>query len=284
MRAETAIEDKGLFSNDFLRCLSVGRWHLGRRKAARAAPPLLRYLGAMAAASFDPFEVLGLERGATKDQIRTAYRELVARYHPDKHRGNPLEELAAAKLIEINRAYALLSDDEERAAFEARGQVSRPSAPQAPASPPPAMPQQLSKLLNSVGVIVKLALFPPIRPRSRARHLDGDSILDAEGSDLRDCRHSGDHDRRELPDARAQEIVALAMARRIVEHLGNESPPSRPCLRLVAAHSCRSPAPSGGLLRWCSVGPSDHSSASHYGNNGRSEAAHRYGRKLGALR
>jgi curved DNA-binding protein CbpA len=113
----------------------------------------------MAAASFDPFEVLGLERGASKDQIRAAYRELVARYHPDKHRGNPLEELAAAKLIEINRAYALLSDDENRAAFEARGQVSRPSGPQAPASPAPAMPQQLSKLLNSVGVIVSLLFF-----------------------------------------------------------------------------------------------------------------------------
>jgi hypothetical protein len=92
----------------------------------------------MAGAAFDPFEVV--------------------RYHPDKHRGNPLEELAAAKLIEINRAYELLSDDDKRAAYERRGQPSRP-APTSGSGTVPAAPQPIMKLLNSVGVIVSLILF-----------------------------------------------------------------------------------------------------------------------------
>jgi preprotein translocase subunit Sec63 len=111
----------------------------------------------MAAAPFDPFAVLGLDRGATQAQIRTAYRELVARYHPDKHRGNPLEELAAAKLVEINRAYEILSDDDKRKDFESRAPTPRSSAAVPPSNT--GMPEPLAKLLNSVGVIVSLILF-----------------------------------------------------------------------------------------------------------------------------
>lgn len=64
----------------------------------------------MASAAIDPYDVLGVAKTATPEQIRSAYRALAARYHPDKHAGNPLEGLAAEKLAEINRAYAMLSD------------------------------------------------------------------------------------------------------------------------------------------------------------------------------
>jgi preprotein translocase subunit Sec63 len=113
----------------------------------------------MASSAFDPYEVLGVRPGATKDQIRAAYRELVARYHPDKHRGNPLEELAAAKLIDINRAYEVLSDDAKRAAYEGRGHSPRPAPSAASSGTVAAAPQPIMKLLNSVGVIVSLILF-----------------------------------------------------------------------------------------------------------------------------
>src|SRR5438105_4555785 len=83
-----------------------------------------RYFLSMTA-MFDPFEVLGIRPNSTQEQIRTAYREQVARYHPDKHRGNPLEDLAAAKLVEINRAYEILTDDAKRASYEARGPANR---------------------------------------------------------------------------------------------------------------------------------------------------------------
>jgi curved DNA-binding protein CbpA len=77
------------------------------------------------AAELDPYAVLEVPRGAAIREIRAAYRALGARYHPDRHQGNPLEELAAARMVEINRAYELLSDPERRAAFDA---ASTPSA------------------------------------------------------------------------------------------------------------------------------------------------------------
>jgi preprotein translocase subunit Sec63 len=107
----------------------------------------------MASTVFDPFEVLGIGRDASPEQIRTAYREQVARYHPDKHRGNPLEELAAAKLVAINRAYQILSDDRQRAKHEARR--ARPSTPGAHA-PAPIAPHPAMKLVRSIGLLVAL--------------------------------------------------------------------------------------------------------------------------------
>ncbi len=75
----------------------------------------------------DPYSVLGIARNATPDEIRAAYHALVAKYHPDKYQGNPLEGLAAEKMAEINRAHEVLSDPERRAAFDS-GQVPWPRA------------------------------------------------------------------------------------------------------------------------------------------------------------
>jgi hypothetical protein len=66
----------------------------------------------------DPYAILGVPRSATQQEVRAAYRVLAARYHPDRHQGNPLEELASAKMAEINRAYAILSDPARRTAFD----------------------------------------------------------------------------------------------------------------------------------------------------------------------
>jgi MYXO-CTERM domain-containing protein len=85
----------------------------------------------------DPYAVLGVARTATEQELRTAYRELVARYHPDRHQGNPLKDLASAKLAEINRAYAILSDPARRAAYDA----GRSAAWQAPRSQAPGAPR-----------------------------------------------------------------------------------------------------------------------------------------------
>jgi curved DNA-binding protein CbpA len=73
----------------------------------------------MAPAELDPYAVLEVPRAATIREIRAAYRALGARYHPDRHQGNPLEELAAARMAEINRAYEVLSDPKRRAEFDA---------------------------------------------------------------------------------------------------------------------------------------------------------------------
>lgn len=53
----------------------------------------------------DPYEVLGVSKNATDDQIKDAYRELARKYHPDNYADNPLSDLAGEKMKEINEAY-----------------------------------------------------------------------------------------------------------------------------------------------------------------------------------
>ena len=53
----------------------------------------------------DPYEVLGVSRTASDNEIKSAYRELVKKYHPDNYANNPLADLASEKMKEINEAY-----------------------------------------------------------------------------------------------------------------------------------------------------------------------------------
>lgn len=53
----------------------------------------------------DPYSVLGVSPNASDDEVKTAYRELARKYHPDSYQGNPLADLATDKMQEINQAY-----------------------------------------------------------------------------------------------------------------------------------------------------------------------------------
>lgn len=54
----------------------------------------------------DPFEVLGVSRGASDEEVKNAYRALARKYHPDNYENdNPLKDLANEKMQEINMAY-----------------------------------------------------------------------------------------------------------------------------------------------------------------------------------
>lgn len=54
------------------------------------------------------YKILGLQVGASKEEVKRAYRRLALKYHPDKNPGN--EELTAKKFIEINEAYSVIMD------------------------------------------------------------------------------------------------------------------------------------------------------------------------------
>lgn len=53
----------------------------------------------------DPYRVLGVSPNATDDEIKSAYRELAKKYHPDNYANSPLADLAGEKMKEINEAY-----------------------------------------------------------------------------------------------------------------------------------------------------------------------------------
>ena len=53
----------------------------------------------------DPYEVLGLERGASEEEVKKAYRKLSRIYHPDANVNNPNKDQAEEKFKEIQQAY-----------------------------------------------------------------------------------------------------------------------------------------------------------------------------------
>lgn len=66
----------------------------------------------------DYYEVLGVDRGASPSEIKSAYRKLAMKYHPDR---NPGDKEAEAKFKEINEAYEVLSDENKRRQYDQFG-------------------------------------------------------------------------------------------------------------------------------------------------------------------
>jgi len=61
------------------------------------------------------YEILGIEKSASKDEVKKAFRKLAAKYHPDKKTGDE------AKFKEISEAYSVLSDEKKRAEYDTYG-------------------------------------------------------------------------------------------------------------------------------------------------------------------
>ncbi|MDD2907987.1 MAG: J domain-containing protein [Candidatus Gracilibacteria bacterium] len=69
----------------------------------------------------DLYNVLGLDKNASKEEVKKAYRKLAMQYHPDRNSG---DKSAEEKFKEINKAYEVLSDDEKRRNYDTFGDAS----------------------------------------------------------------------------------------------------------------------------------------------------------------
>lgn len=105
----------------------------------------------------DPYKVLGVSPGATQEQIKTAYRTLVKKYHPDKYADNPLGDLAEEKMAEINQAYDILSNGN---ANGSNGQYSRTTSSSASSL------GQVRNLINANRIREALAALDSINSHS----------------------------------------------------------------------------------------------------------------------
>ncbi|HQC29581.1 MAG TPA: DnaJ domain-containing protein, partial [Methylotenera sp.] len=70
------------------------------------------------AAKRDYYEVLGVNKDASEEEIKKAYRKLAMKYHPDRNPDNPKAE---EQFKEAKEAYEMLSDDQKRAAYDQYG-------------------------------------------------------------------------------------------------------------------------------------------------------------------
>src|SRR5437762_5870113 len=75
----------------------------------------------MAAKKRDYYEVLGLGRNASEEEIKRAYRKLAVKFHPDK---NPDDPHAEEKFKELGEAYDVLMDPDKRAAYDRFGHAA----------------------------------------------------------------------------------------------------------------------------------------------------------------
>ena len=66
----------------------------------------------------DYYEVLGVQKSASADEIKKAYRKAAMKYHPDR---NPGDKEAEAKFKEVGEAYEVLSDDSKRQRYDQFG-------------------------------------------------------------------------------------------------------------------------------------------------------------------
>ena len=114
----------------------------------------------------DHYEILGVSRNATQAEITAAYKSAVKKYHPDRHHGNDLQELAQERLKALNEAYEVLSNAQSRAWFDRTdglGGMPGPGAGGMPPNPLSGLGKRvigLAVIAVAVPAVVRLATNP----------------------------------------------------------------------------------------------------------------------------
>ena len=98
---------------DDLAVLGLMWWWNGKRKKAGSGSPGgggRRFRSAPNGTEESPYDVLGVSQGASREEIKSAYKRLVAQYHPDKvqHLGPEFQKLAHEKFVAVQEAYEKL--------------------------------------------------------------------------------------------------------------------------------------------------------------------------------
>ncbi|KAL2268494.1 hypothetical protein VTJ83DRAFT_3340 [Remersonia thermophila] len=96
----------------------------------------------------DPWKALGVERTADKAEIRSAYKKLVLKCHPDKIQDPALKALKASEFQKVQQAYELLNDDVERTKYEQKlrlAEMQRAKAQEVKTTPNISVPRSSSK-------------------------------------------------------------------------------------------------------------------------------------------
>ena len=145
------------------------------------------------------YDVLQVERDATPERVRAAYRRLAQKYHPDKMPGNANASRAMAA---INAAYEVLSDGHRRAEHDLW--IRRAERTAAPLPPVPAVPQNLWAILHPAASwpwyllfgtfvvafgTVATALYLTAMPARAASVPSAESCRTVAGAPAADCRH-----------------------------------------------------------------------------------------------
>ena len=77
----------------------------------------------------DFYETLGVARGASEDEIKSAYRKLAMRWHPDRNNGS---KEAEERFKDLTEAYDVLRDPQKRAAYDRYGEAGLRGGPASP--------------------------------------------------------------------------------------------------------------------------------------------------------
>ena len=126
------------------------------------------------------YDLLAIERTASSEEVKRAFRREIARYHPDKvqHLGQEFQEIAAARAAELTEAYRILMDAGLRQSYDESLGGTAPPPPTVAPGKPPTEPQHPRAEAAPAGPIPTYADPPPAPPREKRYQQDRATTID----------------------------------------------------------------------------------------------------------